>query len=98
LGPGAIERRNSLCLHLGEPADFGLELQRVAAALVDGDDVRDAGARTEPLEDGRLGDAALATIRSAASFVGVTGKFVMGTLGTRGGHDWRSIGGCNAGC
>src|SRR2546427_4021155 len=61
-GTGALQRGNSLSLHIRESAGLGLQLDRVAAALMDDEDIGDTGTRAESLEDGGLYWAALPTV------------------------------------
>src|SRR3974377_1800413 len=59
---GALQPGNSISLCFAEPAGLSLELDRIAAPLMDGDDVGHSGACAESLENGRLDAIALATI------------------------------------
>ena len=66
-GTGALQRGNSLSLCFAEPAGLSLELDRIAAALMDGDDVWHAGARAQSFENGGLNPVALPAVRDVES-------------------------------
>jgi hypothetical protein len=59
---GALQPGNSISLCFAEPAGLSLELDRIAAALMDGDDVWHAGARAQTFEDGGLYYRALPSV------------------------------------